>query len=225
MPLSTPTYTQADGFQNQFLSVTKQRTFGLEYSKVLGKSTVSAEYIRFKLPYTISNNTSDIQNTNYITWILTENGGKAYADMYFDVFSVGWDREGERWITNLYINVISTSLSANAKEGNRLVNQENTSNIVPLPVVHIARYFGEEKKGIGGFGFGYLGGSMGASLYYQHTFKETLMIRVGLEAMATFSELNPRYWQYTTEEDGETKYFWRKNPITAGPSVALTYKF
>ncbi len=226
LPLPAPTVDIDSGdFNDEFLKVFKQRTIGLEYSKVVGNSTYSLEYVRLNLPQTITPLSGNIlDNTDYILWILGNNY-KAYADMHLDIVSTGWDYNGDRWTTNLYLNYLFPSLSENAKEGLESIDESYEMTVIPLPVINIARYIGSGENKLAGFAFGYYGATVGGSLYYVHEFDEVFTLRVGLEALVDFAELRPDALEYKIlDENGEEQSYWRKNGINAGPSVALTYK-
>lgn len=207
--------------------ITEKKLLGFEIAKPYGKSVYKLEYARSNVikslnspsSSTVNINTEEQSKKHYLNWIQSDNNNKLYADTYWNLFAIGFDRDTENWLMNIAIfHLRETPQDDKAKEAIRRSDDSGYDNNdfggATAPAFNIARKYGTNKTGLIGLAAGILGSKAGASLYITNKYKESLTWSISANYLMFNSDSNLSDAEYEIEDKA-----------IAGLGASLVYNF
>ena len=248
LPLVEPAVMQtrvSDGSTTQFdaynvidrTALPKSQAFGVEISIPTGRWTWKAEAFRMSTETDIGGLRPEVisrapgeglgeARRDLFQWILNENGGRAYADIDVLMMGAGFDALFDRWRFGAAAFTFNTSLGANAREANRLMQAAYPSNdeaigtdTVWLPNFYLIRDFNDERTRSTGLLAGFAGPFLGVSAFYSSSLLDGWRWTASAEYAAVVSD------EMLSDVNSDDDTYEIDNLATLGARIGFLYEF
>ena len=226
------------------IAVADSTSYGLEIAVPYGRWNWKAEFVYRDTEADLANLLSFRVNTfddaerpaisAYYNWLVDNNGGSGSVPTTDIWFMAGFDADYDKWNFGLAFIYNDIAVSGRGKEGERLriaafPRSSSDSEIDATNVFgtgYVSYNFGEEEDHIVGFAGGVLGPILGATLFYNGSWRDDLDWTVALEYQQTVSD---QFLSDNNEDERRggmlTSRYQQKDDFSFGGRLGLVYRF
>ena len=214
------------------LTFAPEEMFGVELALPVGNwvHKIELSSTKTKAPLSFHGDLSDTESLTYLTHlerrfldkVQAENKGELSYMTRQNILAIGTTADLERWYLNLMLFYFDIQEDSSVKEIVELEKkiqppQEERYDGPIFPGAVISRYLDADKTSEIGVALGIIGNGAGGALFYKKV-TDSLVYGAGIQAIEYFSDM-------AITETGTDDGYKKKDDITTGLLVSLTYKF